>query len=91
MKKITTLADLDREGFQIWGNCTNEYCGRGRPLDIAMLISRFGGNHSIINDTEITSRLRCECGQKGGVLILRPPNRADAGISLQSRSAVDDD
>ena len=81
MKTISTLADLDREGFRVWANCTGEHCGRGRPLDIAALIRRFGGNHSIINETEITSRLRCECGHKGGVLHFRPPNKADHAMS----------
>ena len=86
MMKITTLAHLDREGFQIWGNCTSENCGRGRPLDIAMLISRFGADHSIIGDSEITSRLRCECGHKGGMLHFRPPNKADHAMSSNAQS-----
>jgi len=86
MTKISTLADIAREGWAVWANCTNEHCGRARPLDVVALIRRFGGNHSIINETDITSRLRCECGHKGGALHFRPPNKADHAVSSNARS-----
>ena len=51
MTKISTLADVAREGWQVWAHCNNEYCCRGRPLDVAALIHRFGANHTIVGDT----------------------------------------
>ena len=86
MKTVSTLADVARAGYEVWAHCTNEYCARGRPLDIAALIRRFGGDHSIINETDITSRLRCECGHKGGMLHVRAPNKADHAMSSNARS-----
>ena len=75
-----TFSDLQRDGWTVCANCNGRHCGRGRPLDLAQLIARFGPDHVFINDTKIASRLVCRsCGHRGGRLIFTTPGNADGG------------
>ena len=71
---ISTLQDLSDHGYRLEGNCLT--CGRGRPLDLAKLIERFGPGYSYVNETRIRAALACTaCGSRGGTLTIRPPGR----------------
>lgn len=71
--ELSTLGDLKSAGYSIHGNCAGTYCGRGRRLDLDALISRFGADYVIVNETRIAGALRCDrCGHRGGVLTLHP-------------------
>ncbi len=74
---FTTLGDLKRGNCKLVANCFGRDCGHGKELDIDKLISRFGENHCLIDEIEITRRLRCEkCGWLGGRLHFSPPSSA---------------
>ena len=65
---VTTLGELRKEGWVVYAHCGARYCGRGRRLELDRLIRIFGPHHVFIGDTQIASRLRCECGHRGGTL-----------------------
>ncbi|MCP4319414.1 MAG: hypothetical protein GY789_26355 [Hyphomicrobiales bacterium] len=65
---VTTLGDLRHEGWIVYAHCCARYCGRGRRLDLDMLIEIFGPQYVFIGDTRIPGRLRCKCGHLGGTL-----------------------
>lgn len=68
--QLATLADLKRAGYRLYGNC---YCGRGRELDLGMLIERYGEDYVFVNEHRIQRSLRCNrCGHPGGKLTLQP-------------------
>ncbi len=73
---VTTLADIKRERWALWGNCSGMNCGHGCKLDIDALIELFGKNHVFINDTIIPRRLVCrKCGHRGGSCHIVPPSK----------------
>ncbi len=82
MATISTLADLKEHGTRLIGHCGNPNCGRGRPLDLDVLIERYGTHYSIINERRIGAALRCgSCHHRGGSVTLAP----DTGPSGSNR------
>ncbi|MDF1777535.1 MAG: hypothetical protein P1V13_15990 [Rhizobiaceae bacterium] len=68
---ITTLADLQRESWQLTAHCQGRNCGGARKLDLVALIARFGPDHVFINDQKIPPLLVCRrCGHRGGSLTI---------------------
>ena len=79
MTTITTLADLQHEGWHLTAHCCGRYCGGARKMDLAQLIARFGPDHVFINDVKIPQLLVCSrCGHKGGSLTISAPARAES-------------
>ena len=70
MTTITTLADLQRESWQLTAHCQGRNCGGARKLDLAALIARFGPDHVFINDQKIPPLLCRRCGHRGGSLTI---------------------
>ena len=78
MTTITTLADLQHEGWHLTAHCCGRYCGGARKMDLAQLIARFGPDHTFINDTIIPPLLVCsQCGNKGGTLTISAASKAE--------------
>ena len=73
---MSTLADLKRENWTLYGHCTARNCGHGRAIDLDMLIERFGPDFVFINETGISRRLRCKCGHLGGTVRVTAPGKA---------------
>lgn len=55
---------------------TGKFYGRGRKLDLDMLIERFGPDFVFINEIEISRRLRCKCSHVGGTVRVTAPGKA---------------
>lgn len=50
-------------------NCAGPHCGRGRALDLDVLIAKFGPDYCVINETRIAAACRCDrCGHKGAII-----------------------
>lgn len=80
---LSTLGDLKTHCHTLFGHCTGQYCGRGRPLDLDALIERVGANYVVIRETLIAAALVCKsCGHKGGKLAIHPPAYQSAKSSL---------
>lgn len=79
MTTVTTLSDLQREGWHLTAHCQGRYCGNGRKMELAQLIARFGPDHVFINDARIPPLLVCQrCGHKGGSITISAPGRAES-------------
>lgn len=79
MTTITTLANLQREGWHLTAHCCGRNCGGARKMDLDSLIARFGPDHVFINDVRIPPLLVCSrCGHKGGSLTISAPGRAES-------------
>ncbi|WP_136660930.1 hypothetical protein [Nitratireductor sp. XY-223] len=77
-ESVTTLADLQAEGWHCWAHCGARNCGSASKLDIGLLIERFGPGHSFINEARISSLLVCRrCGHQGGRLSICASGNAE--------------
>jgi hypothetical protein len=66
---MSTLAQIKESGEGLMANCAGPNCGHGRPLDIDMLIERFGTDYEMINEKRISASCRCaRCKHKGAVI-----------------------
>lgn len=69
MTPIETLADLKAHRMGLYASCTAQYAGHGAPLDIDMLIERFGPDYVFINEQRIGASCVCrKCGHRGAEL-----------------------
>lgn len=68
---MSTLSQIKASGEGLMANCAGPNCGHGKPLDLDMLIARFGPDYEMINETRIAAACKCErCGHKGAAIHL---------------------
>lgn len=66
MGSMSTLSEIKAAGEGLMANCAGLNCGHGKPLDLDMLIERYGPDYNVINETRIAAACKCErCGHRG--------------------------
>ncbi|UVK57465.1 hypothetical protein DBIPINDM_008433 (plasmid) [Mesorhizobium sp. AR02] len=66
---MTTLSEIKASGMGLMANCAGPNCGHGKPLDMDMLIERFGTDYEMVGERRISASLKCDrCGRKGAVI-----------------------
>jgi hypothetical protein len=75
---MTTLSEIKAAGEGLTARCAGPNCGHGRPLDLDMLIERFGTHYEMVDERRISASCKCDrCGRKGAVIqsiTKTPPN-----------------
>ncbi len=78
---IETLGDLKAHDIGLNAHCSAPDTGHSGPLDIDMLIERFGADYIFIGDRRIGAACVCKvCGHRGARVMLAPDTRPSTYI-----------
>ena len=81
MIELSKLGVLRDRGYGLVAFCETRDCGRYAPLDLEVLVARFGADFDVVaGDARLLASLKCsECGGRRLSVQLKPPTKPMMG------------